>query len=73
MTEKLYLETLDSGYYQHFDAVVTSIENNQVVLDRTLFYPLEGGQHLDTGSLTGPNGEINVTEVRGRNAVHHTV
>ena len=73
MTEKLYLETLDSGYYQHFDAVVTSIENNQVVLDRTLFYPLGGGQHWDTGSLTGPNGEINVTEVRGRNAVHHTV
>ena len=73
MTEKLYLESLDAGYYQHFNATVTSVEDNQVTLDRTLFYPLGGGQHWDTGALTGPNGELNVTEVRGRNAVHHTV
>lgn len=73
MTEKLYLKTLDAGYYQHFDAVVTAVEGNNIVLDRTLFYPLGGGQHWDTGTLSGPNGNLDVTEVRGRQAIHHTV
>jgi len=73
MTVKLYLENLEFGYYRRFDATVQSVEDEHVVLDRTLFYPLGGGQHWDTGVLQGPNGDIRVSEVRGRNDVVHTV
>jgi len=73
MTVKLYLEDLEHGYHRRFDATVTAIEGSKVVLDRTLFYPLGGGQHWDTGTLAGPNGEVEVLEVRGRQAVHHAV
>ena len=73
MTTKLYLESIEAGYYQHFSAVVTEIHQEHVVLDRTLFYPLGGGQNWDTGTLSGPNGPVQVTEVRGRDGVMHTV
>ena len=73
MTVKLYLESIEAAYAQTFDAQVVAIDGNSIVLDRTLFYPLGGGQQWDTGVLSGPNGDINVQEVRGRGDVHHTV
>lgn len=73
MTQKLYLESLNAGYHRRFDATVVAVEDEKVVLDRTLFYPLGGGQHWDTGTIEGPNGTLNVSEVRGRGDVHHTV
>ena len=73
MTEKLYLQSIKSGYFQDFNATVTGVEDAQVILDQTLFYPLGGGQNWDVGTLTGPNGELEVSEVRGRDAVLHTV
>ena len=73
MTQKLYLESIEAGYYCQFDAIITAVEDEKVVLDRTLFYPLGGGQHWDTGTLVGPNGTLEVSEVRGRGDVLHTV
>jgi misacylated tRNA(Ala) deacylase len=73
MTVKLYLEDLEYGYHRRFDATVTAVDGASVVLDRTLFYPLGGGQHWDTGTLSGPNGTVEVQEVRGRGAVQHTL
>ena len=73
MTIKLYLESIDAAYAAQFDARITAVEGNTVVLDRTLFYPLGGGQHWDTGVLSGSNGDVQVTEVRGRDEVSHTV
>ena len=73
MTVKLYLESIEAAYARTFDAQVVAIDGNSIVLDRTLFYPLGGGQHWDTGVLSGPNGDINVQEVRGRGDVQHTV
>ena len=73
MTVKLYLENIDAAYARQFDAKVTAVDGNNVVLDRTLFYPLGGGQHWDTGVLSGDNGDVHVSEVRGRGAVSHTV
>ena len=70
-TERLYLKSIDSGYYTDFNAVVTSIDGDQVSLDRTLFYPLGGGQNWDVGTLEGPNGAITVHEVRGRGEILH--
>ena len=73
MTIKLYLESIGAGYAHRFDARVVGVDEDRVVLDRTLFYPLGGGQHWDTGVLAGPNGDLHVSEVRGRNDVHHSV
>lgn len=73
MTEKLYLHSIESGYFQNFNATVTGVEDAQVILDQTLFYPLGGGQNWDIGTLTGPNGNLEVSEVRGRDDVLHTV
>ena len=72
-TEKLYLENIEAGYFQNFQATVVESTDTSVVLDRTLFYPLGGGQHWDTGTLIGPNGPLTVTEVRGRANDEHTV
>ena len=71
-TKKLYLETIEAAYLDEFSAEVIAIEDNKIVLDQTLFYPLGGGQNWDLGTLNGPNGEMNVIEVRGRDAIHHT-
>lgn len=72
-TKKLYLESIEAAYIHEFAAEVVAIEENKIVLDQTLFYPLGGGQNWDLGTLVGPNGEMNVVEVRGRDAIHHTV
>lgn len=72
-TRKLYLESIEAAYLDEFTAEVVSIEDNKIVLDQTLFYPLGGGQNWDIGTLEGPNGTLNVVEVRGRDSIHHTV
>ena len=48
-TEKLYLDEIKNAYNTRFSAKVISIIDNKLVLDRTLFYPLGGGQHWDLG------------------------
>ena len=73
ITKKLYLESIEAAYEDEFTAEVIALEDNKIVLDQTLFYPLGGGQNWDLGTLTGPNGEMNVIEVRGRDAIHHTI
>ena len=73
ITKKLYLESIEAAYEDEFTAEVIALEDNKIVLDQTLFYPLGGGQNWDLGTLTGPNGEMEVIEVRGRDAIHHTI
>lgn len=73
MTKKLYLESIEAAYIEEFTAEVIAIEDNKIVLDQTLFYPLGGGQNWDLGSIDGPNGKMNVIEVRGRDTIHHTI
>ena len=72
-TERLYLNSIESGYFTDFSAVVTAVQDDTIVLDRTLFYPLGGGQNWDTGTISGPNGTVAVEEVRGRNEIFHSV
>ena len=73
MTKKLYLESIEAAYFEEFTAEVIEIEDNKIVLDQTLFYPLGGGQNWDLGTIDGPNGKMNVIEVRGRDTIHHTI
>lgn len=72
-TKKLYLESIEAAYEDEFSAKVLAIEENKIVLDRTLFYPLGGGQNWDLGTLEGPNGQMDIIEVRGRESIYHTV
>ena len=50
VTRKLYYE---DAYMRDFEAVVLSIEGNDLVLDATTFFPEEGGQSADGGLLAG--------------------
>ena len=49
-TTKLYLEDIEAAYETKFSAKVTKANEDSVVLDRTLFYPLGGGQNWDEGT-----------------------
>ena len=72
-TTKLYLDNIEAAYNTKFSAKVISIDGNKIGLDRTLFYPIGGGQNWDTGKIITSNEELQVSEVRGRNLVEHHV
>ena len=61
MTDELFRE---DSYLQHCDATVTDVRDNGVVLDRTVFYPLGGGQPGDTGTLSWDDAEASVIDTR---------
>ncbi|MBQ4137308.1 MAG: hypothetical protein IJD67_04285 [Clostridia bacterium] len=66
MTDKLYY--LDNKMSE-FDATVLSCERDgerfNIVLDKTAFFPCEGGQYADTGMLGG----VRVLDVREKDGV----
>ena len=70
MTEKLYD---NNSYVTEFDAVVISCEKKdnvyRILLDKTLFFPEEGGQCADRGTLNGK--EILHVELCGDEIYHH--
>ena len=61
MTELLFLR---NSYAKNFEAEVTFNEGVEVELDRTLFYPVGGGQPTDQGTLEAGLDTWNVREVR---------
>ncbi len=69
MTELLYVT---DAYVQTFEAVVTAVSDNGVVLNRTAFYPGGGGQPNDVGALTAGDQTWHVTRVKkvGGDVVH---
>jgi misacylated tRNA(Ala) deacylase len=54
-TEALYRT---DAYLRHCDARVTHVDTDGVELDRTVFYPLGGGQAGDSGTLTLDDGTL---------------
>lgn len=75
MTELLYL---DDQELRSFDAAVTAVRADAVVLDATTFYPTGGGQPHDRGLLAwdagGAGREARVVDVRKEGSdVWHTL
>lgn len=70
-TEILYMKDVESNYIKEFDAKVIEKGFDYVVLDRTAFYPLGGGQPSDTGWLTWPGGKAEVKEVTKKEGIRH--
>jgi misacylated tRNA(Ala) deacylase len=55
----------EDAYLRECDAIVTRVLDEGVELDRTVFYPLGGGQAGDSGVLVLPDGgTIAVTDAR---------
>ena len=69
-TELLYL---NDSYIREFSANIIKADANQVILDRTAFYPGGGGQPFDTGEMAFNTGKrAKVIEMRkiGDEIVH---
>ena len=61
MTEALFR---DDSYLKHCDATVTAAGDGAVQLDKTVFYPMGGGQPGDTGTLSWDGGEAVIADTR---------
>lgn len=73
MTQLLYMKDIEANYIKEFDAKVVKKKNDYVVLDRSAFYPLGGGQLSDTGVLKWSGGESPVTEVLKKGIIKHII
>ncbi len=71
MTEELFRE---DSYLRDCAATVVATQDDGVVLDRTVFYPLGGGQPGDTGQLAWAGSTVTVTDTRyGDGGILHVV
>lgn len=72
MTENLFRE---DSYLQNCKATVLATDDESIVLDRTVFYPLGGGQPGDTGSISWNGGEATIVDTRygEGGAIRHVV
>lgn len=61
MTEQLFR---DDSYQQTCEATVTASGDGAIELDRTVFYPMGGGQPGDTGSIEWDGGKAAITDTR---------
>jgi alanyl-tRNA synthetase len=70
MTEKLYW---DNPYDTRFEAKIIDIDEDGIILDKTLFYPEGGNQSSDKGVIINQGNTFNVDHVKkkGELIVHH--
>ena len=74
MTKILYMENIEGNYIKEFNAMVTKIKKDYVILDQTAFYPIGGGQPSDTGYLIWDGDKVIVKEVMKKgDSVKHVI
>jgi misacylated tRNA(Ala) deacylase len=54
----------DDSYLRECDARVTAVADGAVELDRTVFYPMGGGQPGDTGVISWEGGSARIVDTR---------
>jgi misacylated tRNA(Ala) deacylase len=74
-TELSYLLDTEAAYARSFRARIVALPPGSVVLDRTFFYPVGGGQPADRGVLRLPDGsELPIADVsKSGEAVLHRI
>jgi misacylated tRNA(Ala) deacylase len=72
MTEQLFRE---DSYLKECEATVVDSRDNTIVTDRTVFYPVGGGQPGDTGEICWDGGDAKVIDTRygDKGAIRHVV
>tara|TARA_B100000927_G_scaffold16895_1_gene13131 strand:+ start:1732 stop:2433 length:702 start_codon:yes stop_codon:yes gene_type:complete len=72
VTEKLFIE---NSYTKSESSVVRESYQNEVILDKTIFYPIGGGQPSDTGTFRWGNKEAKIVNSYSNqdNSVVHIV
>jgi len=72
VTEQLFRE---DSYLKECDAVVVAVDGDTIVLDRTVFYPMGGGQAADTGTIDWEGGSATIIDTRygDGGAIRHIV
>ena len=72
MTEELFRE---DSYLKECDAIVAASGDDALELDRTVFYPMGGGQPGDTGTIRWDGGSVDVIDTRygEGGAIRHVV
>lgn len=65
----------DDSYLKSCDATVVAVDSKELTLDRTVFYPLGGGQPGDTGTITWAGNSARIVDTRyaDNGAIHHLV
>ena len=66
---------LDNSYQKEFECKIVNINNNQIILNQTIFYAKSGGQPGDTGTLSDNENNINIVDTIydvEKNIVHIT-
>ncbi len=61
MTEQVYL---DDCYKKEIDTVVLQSAGNEIILDKTIFYAIGGGQPSDNGSICKGTEEFKVLDIK---------
>src|SRR5260221_7407225 len=61
MAELLFRE---DPYLKACDATIVAVHGDAIELDRTVFYPLGGGQAGDSGQMRGRFGALRVVDTR---------
>ena len=61
MTEELFR---NDSYLRECQATVVESSPAGIVLDRTVFYPMGGGQPGDTGTISWDGGSVSITDTR---------
>jgi misacylated tRNA(Ala) deacylase len=61
MTVELFRE---DSYLKECDATVVALDDSAAILDRTVFYPLGGGQPGDTGTINWDGGSVRIIDTR---------
>lgn len=74
MIKILYMDNIDGNYIKDFSANVIKNKDDYIILDKTAFYPIGGGQPSDTGFIEWDDKKSEVIQViKKGDAIKHII